>query len=183
MEGLLQCQYLVKITYNISMEITFTPIGTIHSPFHDPAGMPIQPAGCLGVQGWIDLLPDYQACLKDLDQFSHIYALYHFHKSGGWSAEVVPFMDSNPRGLFSTRAPRRPNPIGLSVLKLEGISGCRLEVSNVDILDGTPLLDLKPYVPQFDMVENLKIGWLQDKADVVKTQVSDRRFIDDQQVK
>jgi tRNA-Thr(GGU) m(6)t(6)A37 methyltransferase TsaA len=161
------------------MEIKFTPIGFIHSPFHEPAGMPIQPSGCQGVRGWIDLQPEYQTCLKDLEGYSHIYALYHFHKSEGWAAEVIPFLDVVPRGLFSTRAPRRPNPIGLSVLKLDGVSGCRINVSNVDILDGTPLLDLKPYVPQFDMVENLKIGWLQEKVDEVSQQRSDQRFTHD----
>ncbi len=166
----------MKIIYNIVMEVTFRPIGTIHSPFTDPANMPIQPAGCRGVRGWIDLIPKFQAGLKDLEGFSHIFALYHFHKSQGWSAEIIPFLDTVARGLFSTRAPRRPNPIGLSVLKLDMISGCRLDVSNIDILDGTPLLDLKPYIPQFDLVENLKIGWLEGKAKDVQTRLSDQRF-------
>lgn len=126
------------------------PIGIIHTPFKEVAGMPIQPAGAAGVQGDVEVFEAYREALKDLDGFSHIVLLYLFHRSKGFNLQVVPFMDSERRGLFATRAPRRPNPIGLSVVELAGVGAGCLHVRNVDMLDGTPLLDIKPYVPEFD---------------------------------
>lgn len=158
------------------MEITFTPIGLIHSPFFKLEEMPIQPAGAFGVQGTIDLYPDYVAGLQDLDGFSHIYVIYHLHKSNGWKPRVIPFLDKQERGVFATRAPHRPNSIGLSVLKIESINGSQISVSNVDILDGTPLLDIKPYVPQFDGAQDIRIGWIADTIQQVKNVRTDRRF-------
>jgi tRNA-Thr(GGU) m(6)t(6)A37 methyltransferase TsaA len=150
------------------MKITFTPIGIIHSPFIKLEDMPIQPAGAQGITGSIELYPQYIPALQDLDGFSHIYVLYHFHKSRGWKPMVTPFLDKQERGLFSTRAPHRPNPIGLSVLKIDAIVGNRIQVSNVDILDGTPLLDIKPYVPQFDGADDIRIGWVRENIRQVK---------------
>jgi len=157
-------------------DITYSPIGTIHSPFKDIEGMPIQPAGAKNVEGTVELNPELAAGLKDLEGFSHVILLYHFHRSKGYSLDVVPFLDNTPRGVFATRAPRRPNPIGLSVVRLKRISGNTLHVQDVDVLDGTPLLDLKPFVPKFDNRETERVGWLSDKADNADLMKADRRF-------
>ena len=158
------------------MEITFHPIGIIHSPFTDLAEMPIQPQGEASSPGTIEIYPDYTAGLKDLDGFSHVVLLYYLHKVGSMQLRVVPFLDSEPRGVFATRAPVRPNPIGLSVVPLQKIEGNVLYVDRMDALDGTPLLDLKPYVPEFDDRSEVRIGWLEQargKALLVK---SNNRF-------
>jgi tRNA (adenine37-N6)-methyltransferase len=158
------------------MEITFNSIGSIHSPFKELADMPIQPAGAQGIKGTIEVDLQFIPALQDLEGFSHIYVLYYFHKSTGWKPKVIPFLDKQERGLFSTRAPHRPNPIGLSVLKVEGVAVNRILVSNVDILDGTPLLDIKPYVPQFDGAEDIRIGWVEENIHQVGKVKTDRRF-------
>lgn len=158
------------------MEVTYRAIGTIHTPFGDVQGMPIQPPGAAGVRGRVEILPEYALGLKDLDAFSHVILVYHFHRAGPPQLTVVPFMDSQPRGLFATRAPRRPNPIGLSVVRLLGIEGNVLHVEGVDVLDGTPLLDVKPYVPQFDGPPVARTGWLEAKGDQVRTRRADDRF-------
>jgi len=156
--------------------IEFEPIGTIRSPFMEPKGMPIQPPGASGVQGTVEIDEEYRAALKDLDGFSHIILLYHFHRSQGFAPHVVPFMDSQPRGLFSTRAPRRPNAIGLSVVRLKRIEGGVLFIENVDVLDGTPLLDIKPCVPEFDAPSDVQVGWLEQAKNRVSQQEADDRF-------
>jgi len=153
-----------------------TAIGTIHSPFRELADMPIQPSGAKGVIGHIELLPEYVPGLKDLDGFSHLIVLYHFHRVTRSELLVTPFLDPDEHGVFATRAPTRPNPIGLSVLQLNGIDGNRLEVENIDILDGTPLLDLKPYIPDFDRVDQARTGWLEKRAHLAASHRSDRRF-------
>ncbi|HCJ10883.1 MAG TPA: tRNA (N6-threonylcarbamoyladenosine(37)-N6)-methyltransferase TrmO [Clostridiales bacterium] len=158
------------------MGIELEPIGVIHTPFTDLEGMPIQPAGAAGVRGRVEVFEEYRAGLKDLDGFSHIILLYYFHRSRGYELEVVPFMDSEPRGLFATRAPRRPNPIGLSVVQLDGVEDGVLLVQNVDILDGTPLLDIKPYVPEFDQPDRVRTGWLERTGRTVAERRSDDRF-------
>jgi len=158
------------------MEITYRPIGRVHSPFQDIAGMPIQPAGAPGVQGTVDLLDEFAAGLKDLGGFSHIILVYHFHQARGWSAVVKPFLDSASHGVFATRAPKRPNPIGLSVVRLLRIEGNTLYIENVDILDGTPLLDIKPYVPEFDQYPAERIGWVEKAKARVRDQTADGRF-------
>ncbi len=139
--------------------------------------MPIQPAGARGIKGMVEVFEEYRAGLKDLDGFSHIILLYHLHCSDGYELEVKPFMDNVTRGLFATRAPRRPNPIGLSVVELERVENGRLCISNVDILDGTPLLDIKPYVPLFDQQQQVKSGWLEASGAHVGSIRSDKRFI------
>ena len=142
------------------MEIKFRSIGTIHSPFNDLADMPIQPNGEASAPGTIEIYPDFSAGLKDLQDFSHLILLYHLHKVNQMQLIVVPFMDSEPRGVFATRAPVRPNPIGLSVVPLHKIEGNILFVDQLDVLDGTPVLDIKPYVPEFDAMIDVRIGWL-----------------------
>jgi tRNA-Thr(GGU) m(6)t(6)A37 methyltransferase TsaA len=161
------------------MAISFTPIGIIHTPFSTLDGMPIQPSDASDVKGEIILEPPYEEGLRDLDGFSHIILLYHFHLSKGYRLTVTPFLDNVERGLFSTRAPRRPNPIGLSIVRLVRIDGLTLHVQGVDVLDGTPLLDIKPWVPGFDVRENARAGWLDDKQQDSRSLKSDRRFVED----
>jgi tRNA-Thr(GGU) m(6)t(6)A37 methyltransferase TsaA len=156
--------------------IPFLPIGIIHSPFHDLAGMPIQPTSDVSAPGTLDIFPEFVPGLKDLDGFSHLILLYHLHHAGPARLEVTPFLDSQPRGIFATRAPTRPNPIGLSVVKLTRIEGNILYVEDLDILDGTPLLDIKPYIPEFDFHPEVRIGWLEQARGKVKPMASDNRF-------
>jgi tRNA-Thr(GGU) m(6)t(6)A37 methyltransferase TsaA len=158
------------------MSITYTPIGTIRSPYQDKADMPIQPTGAGGVKGSVELLAEYTNGLADLDGFSHIILLYHFHRSEEFQLKVVPFMDSEQRGLFSTRAPKRPNPIGLSIVQLERIEDNILHINNVDVLDGTPLLDIKPYIPEFDAQTDVRTGWFKQSRETVSQYRSDERF-------
>jgi tRNA-Thr(GGU) m(6)t(6)A37 methyltransferase TsaA len=158
------------------MAIEFQPIGVIHSPHQKLDGMPIQPAAAAGIPGTVEVYPDYKEGLQDLDGFSHIILLYHFHRSQGYRLQVVPYLDTQQRGLFATRAPRRPNPIGLSVVALKGIAGNILQIENVDILDGTPLLDIKPYFPEFVDPETLRTGWLANARRNMSDQKSDDRF-------
>jgi tRNA (adenine37-N6)-methyltransferase len=163
------------------MAITFTYIGTIRTPFTTLEGMPIQPSGARDVKGEIILEPQYEEGLRDLDGFSHIILIYHFHLSKGYRLTVKPFLETVNRGLFSTRAPRRPNPIGLSIVRLVKIDGPTLHVQDVDVIDGTPLLDIKPWVPAFDGCKNARAGWLEEKQGDSRSLKSDRRFADREQ--
>ena len=157
-------------------KIVYQPIGTINSPFQNIQGMPIQPAGAKGIAGTIEIKPEYVDGLQDLEGFSHIILIYHFHLAKGYSLKVKPFMDENLRGVFATRAPRRPNHIGISVVKLVRVEGTILHIEDIDIVDGTPLLDIKPYIPEFDVHGVDRIGWLSKKADKVKRAKADERF-------
>ena len=156
--------------------VVYQPIGIIHTPFVTMEGMPIQPRGALGVPGTVDVLPEFHAALADLDGFSHVILLYHLHRVSTVKLRVIPFLDTVERGLFATRAPVRPNPIGLSVVRLRSVSAGTLEVENVDILDGTPLLDIKPYVPDFDCFDVDSIGWYASIARGLHESRSDDRF-------
>ena len=138
--------------------------------------MPIQPAGGAGIKGPVDVFEEFHPGLKDLDGFSHIILLYHFHRSHLFNLVVVPFLDSEPRGLFATRAPKRPNPVGLSIVQLDKVEDGVLHIQNVDILDGTPVLDIKPYVPEFDAQVDVRIGWLEKARKTVSSRKSDDRF-------
>lgn len=157
-------------------KVTYKPIGVIHSPFTNLEGMPIQPAGAEGIQGTIEISPEFEQGLNDLEGFSHIILLYHLHRSQGFKLTVTPFLDSQKRGLFATRAPKRPNPIGLSVVKLVKRDGNILHIENVDILDGTPLLDIKPHIPYFEPDSDIRVGWLEEVKGEVKGKRSDGRF-------
>ena len=157
-------------------KIEYQPIGVIHTPFKKLEGMPIQPSGADGVQGTVEVFQDFAAGLQDLEGFSHILLLYHFHRSAESSLIVTPFLDSEPHGVFATRAPKRPNPIGLSIVRLLGREENILHVENVDILDNTPLLDLKPYVPEFDHNPTDRVGWLGQAKGKVQNKRSDDRF-------
>ena len=158
------------------MEIIYSPIGRIHSPFTSLSGMPIQPRGAADVEGHIEIYPQFRQGLRDLDGFSHIYVLSHLHAHSGYSLMVTPFLDTKARGLFATRAPKRPNPIGLSVLRLKEVTEEGLSVLGVDLLDGTPVLDIKPYVPEFDANEKCRKGWLEGRAERAGAHKSDGRF-------
>ncbi len=158
------------------VEIKFKPIGLIRTPFDDISGMPIQPTGAEGVRGTIDIFPEYVPGLMDLEGFSHIILLYHLHKIKSASLVVRPFLDSKEHGIFATRAPRRPNPIGFSVVKLVEIQKESLSIENVDILDRTPLIDIKPYLPEFDHFAADRLGWYETVQGKVATHRSDSRF-------
>ena len=154
----------------------FSPIGVIYTPHRDPKGTPIQPVGAKDVEGIIELERKYVEGLKDLEGFSHIILLYHFHKSKKYSLRVKPYMDKELRGLFSTRYPGRPNPIGLSVVRLNSICENRLYILDVDMLDGTPLLDIKPFIPEIDNRESARIGWLENRVNKMSETKSDGRI-------
>jgi tRNA (adenine37-N6)-methyltransferase len=151
-----------------------TPIGIIHSPFREAEGTPIQPVYAEGFDGEAELFPEYQEGLDDLAGFERIWLLYGFDRAPTPRLRVVPFRDAVARGVFSTRAPCRPNPIGLSCVRLIQVSGRRIVFSGADILDGTPLLDIKPYVPEFDAFPGARAGWLDGPGNRLKR--ADGRF-------
>ena len=154
------------------MQVTYRPIGIIHSE-HTVAGKtPIQPTYAQGCKGQVEVFTEFAEGLKDLDGFSHIYLLYHFHQSSPQVKLIVkPFLQDIEHGIFATRAPCRPNAIGLSVVELEKIEGRILHVNGVDILDSTPLLDIKPYTAKFDLHDIKKNGW----HDEVDEQTAEKR--------
>ncbi len=158
------------------MNIVYKPIGIIHSPFKDIKGMPIQPSRSDGTGGTVEIFPEFVKGLADLEGFSHITLLYYFHKTSGFSLTVTPFLDTRKRGVFSTRAPRRPNPIGLSIVRLTGIEKGVLKIENIDVLDQTPLIDIKPHVPEFDHPPADRIGWLAQAEKNMHIKRSDDRF-------
>lgn len=156
--------------------ITFRPIGTITTPFKESRGTPIQPWAARSMAGTVTLLPEYVEGLQDLEGFSHIFLIYHFHLSKGFTSKVKPFLDDQIRGVFATRAPSRPNPLGVSLVRLKGVQGNKLHVLDVDMLDGTPLLDIKPYVPEFDYAPEARVGWLENHLDKLRSARDDGRF-------
>jgi tRNA-Thr(GGU) m(6)t(6)A37 methyltransferase TsaA len=157
-------------------EIEYKPIGVIHSPFKEPKGTPIQPAGAKGTNGIVEIFPEYAEGLKDIEGFSHIILLYHFHLSKGSTLLAKPYMDNETHGVFAMRGPSRPNPIGVSVVCLVRVEGNILYIRDVDILDGTPLLDIKPYIPEFDIREVKRIGWLEKNVRKLSTSKDNGRF-------
>jgi tRNA-Thr(GGU) m(6)t(6)A37 methyltransferase TsaA len=162
----------------VNEEIIYRPIGVIRTPFATTDGMPIQAVAAKGVTGRVELLPEFAEGLADLEAFSHVILLYHLHKIEGFKLTVVPYLDNRPHGIFATRSPKRPNPIGLSVVRLTGVDRdtATLHIEEIDVLDGTPLLDIKPYVPKFDVKEADRIGWFDGKVERVNEVRSDRRF-------
>lgn len=156
--------------------VTYTPIGTIETPFTSREGMPIQASGGKGIRGRVRLLPDYAEGLQDLDGFSHLILIYHFHQTRESHLVVTPFLDKTPRGVFATRSPNHPNPVGLSTVRLLAVNGTVLDIEDIDILDGTPLLDIKPYVPAFDHRQPERLGWLEQAGNEVDHTRADRRF-------
>ncbi len=138
--------------------------------------MPIQPKGASGIKGYILINEKFIEGLQDLEGFSHIYLLYSFHKTTRTELLVTPFMDNQIRGVFSTRSPLRPNHIGISVVQLEKIEGNKIIIEDIDILDGTPLLDIKPYIEKFDAVKESASGWLKASDKTIRKRRSDNRF-------
>lgn len=150
------------------------PIGVIRSPHKTKEDVPRQSYLSKDI-GELEVFPEYEDGLKDIEGFSHLVVLYIFHKAEGFALHVKPFLETNLRGVFATRHPRRPNYIGLSVLELLERNGYRLRVKGIDVIDGTPLIDLKPYVPRFDVRKNVRIGWLEDKVDENSQHMLDTR--------
>ncbi len=156
--------------------IKYKPIGIIHSPFKEPKGTPIQPAGAKGINGTVEVFPEYAEGLKDIEGFSHIILIYHFHLSKKSPLKVKPYMDKEAHGVFAMRGPSRPNPIGISIVHLVKVEDKILHVQDIDIVDGTPLLDIKPYVPEFDVREVEETGWLEENLYKLSTSEDDGRF-------
>jgi len=146
-------------------EYVFQPIGIIHTPHKDPSHTPIQPVFSKGIRGSVELFSEYVDGLKDLDGFSHIYLFYYFDRSTEVKMKVKPYLEENVHGVFATRTPHRPNKIGMSIVKLLEMRDNILEVEEVDILDGTPLLDIKPYIKRYDLREDVRSGWQDDIPD------------------
>ncbi len=148
-------------------EVVFRPIGVARTPFADKADAPRQPRAAEGVQATLELFPGhgFEDALEGIEAWDHLWVLFLFDRAEGWRPKVRPPRSARKRGLFGTRAPRRPNPIGMSVVKLVAVDGLRLTVADVDLLDGTPILDLKPYVPWCDAIPDANQGWLERPED------------------
>jgi tRNA-Thr(GGU) m(6)t(6)A37 methyltransferase TsaA len=157
-------------------EVVYVPIGVVHSPFKVAQDVPIQAAAARGVKGSVEVAEEYADGLKDVEGFSHLILVYHFHLAQEYSLLVKPFLDDELRGLFATRAPSRPNSVGVSVVRLIKREKNVLHIQNVDIIDGTPLLDIKPFVPAFDQRDATRIGWLTRKIDEMHSSRDDGRF-------
>jgi tRNA-Thr(GGU) m(6)t(6)A37 methyltransferase TsaA len=157
-------------------EIKYKPIGVVHSPFRKPKGTPIQPSAAKGISGTVEVFPEYAGGLKDIEGFSYIILTYHFHLSRGASLTTKPFMDNEERGVFAMRGPSRPNPIGISIVRLVRVEDNIIHIQDVDIVDGAPLLDIKPYVPEFDVREVEKSGWLEKNVYKLPSSKDDGRF-------
>ncbi len=145
------------------MEISMQPIGIIHSPFNDKEQTPIQASRSQAI-GTVEVYPEFSDGLQDIEEFSHIYLLYVFHNSSGYSLQIKPFLDDQEHGLFATRYPYRPNPLGISTVRLLFRQANVLTIEGVDVLDGTPLLDIKPYVPDFDLRTDVRAGWYETRS-------------------
>ena len=158
------------------MEITLRPIGYLETRFNDIADMPIQPSVLADTRGKAVLDEKFVPGLKDLDGFSHIILLFLLHKISGYQLEVVPFMDTLPHGIFATRSPKRPNRIGMSIVRVESVVGNIVHFKGVDMLNGSPLLDIKPYYSYFDQQTQVRNGWLEGKTLRPENLRSDKRF-------
>ncbi len=157
--------------------VTFTPVGVVHSLHKELSGMPVQPPSAAGIAGEIEIFPEFAEGLLDIEGFSRIMVFYHLHRSAGPLLSAIPFLDTVPHGVFASRIPRRPNPLGFSVVRLLSRDRNILKIADVDILDGTPVLDIKPYVPEFDSYPNESSGWFAGKLDDMSSKRSDDRFV------
>ena len=178
--------------------IKFREIGVIRSPFKEPGGMPVQPKAGRWAKGMVEVFPQFAEGLADLDGFSHIVLVFNLHRSKPkppeganpfifkfrlllglekpYKLKVIPFMDTVERGVFATRAPRRPNAIGISTVRLERVEGNKVFFQDCDIIDGTPLLDIKPYFPEIVDGDPLRFGWSESTIDDIDKVRSDERF-------
>lgn len=155
--------------------IVFRPIGYVRTPFSAAAGMPIQSVRSNDADGTVELFPEFADGLRDLEGFDRVWLIYFFHRAAAPKMMVRPFLDTTERGVFATRAPVRPNAIGVSVVRLLGIVGACLQIAEVDMIDGTPLLDIKPYVPEFDSFSPERIGWY--RTALASNAIADDRFM------
>jgi tRNA (adenine37-N6)-methyltransferase len=157
--------------------VTYVPIGVLRSPYAALDGMPLQTVAATEVEATVDLDARVHGALRDLDGFSHLWLIAHLHRVDGWTPEVTPFLDDDrPRGVLATRSPRHPNPVGLSLVELLAVEPGALRIRGIDLLDGTPVLDVKPYVPLFDAREDVRTGWFADAAERVRSVRSDARY-------
>jgi tRNA-Thr(GGU) m(6)t(6)A37 methyltransferase TsaA len=145
--------------------VSYQPIGIIHSPFKENVGVPRQAVGASDINGTIEIFDEFSAGLKDLDGFSHIVVIFHLHMVKRPSLKAYPPWDGREHGVFATRSPYRPNPIGVSVVSLESVDKNILHISGIDMADGSPVLDIKPYVPDLNPTKNVRIGWLTDNVE------------------
>lgn len=157
--------------------VLFSPVGVVHSLHKELYGMPVQPPSAAGIAGEIEIFPEFAEGLLDIEGFSRIMVFYHLHRSAGPLLSAIPFLDTVPHGVFASRIPRRPNPLGFSVVRLLSRDRNILKIADVDILDGTPVLDIKPYVPEFDSYPNESSGWFAGKLDDMSSKRSDDRFV------
>ena len=157
---------------------TFQPIGLIRTPFAEPEGLPIQGALRPDLEGRVELFPEFTDGLKDVEGFSHLILLYMFHKVSGYVLTACPFLDDTPRGVFAIRGPRRPNPVGMTVVRLLRREANVLHIAGIDMVDGSPLLDIKPYIPSVDAHYNVRTGWIGEKMrNKGRTKRADGRFV------
>ena len=169
MEGLLDSRVVEPIVYR--------PIGYVSSPHTELNGMPLQAIADASGTSTIEVSSPHGGCLADLDGFSHVWVIAHLDEVVGWDSTVRTFLDNEQHGTFATRSPRRPNPVGLSLARIVSVASNRVVVEGLDLLDGTPVLDLKPFVPLFDTAsDDVQIGWFELHADGVFTRTSDDRF-------
>jgi tRNA-Thr(GGU) m(6)t(6)A37 methyltransferase TsaA len=157
-------------------DITCRPIGVIRSPHTEKKDTPIQPVFAKGVAGQVEVLPQYEEGLRDIEGFSHIYLLYAFDRADGTRLSVVPYLGDTERGVFATRAPCRPNALGMSLVRLLRREGTVLDIEDVDVLDGTPLLDIKPYIGRYDSRDDARSGWQEDVDDDTARELGRRGF-------
>ncbi len=156
--------------------ISFNKIGKIKSPYKIKEGTPIQPNAANDMKGELHLNKELIEGLKDLDGFSHLVIIFHLHLSTGYKLTVKPYLDNTLRGVFSTRAPHRPNQIGMSTVKIDKIASNVIYFTGVDMLDGTPVIDIKPYIPYITPQENVRCGWLEDRLERFDNTKADTRF-------
>ncbi len=157
-------------------EITYEPIGFFRSPFSDIKGMPIQPVGGMDYEGSIEILAEFRDGLKDLEGFSHLIVLSHLHRIKGYDLLVKPFLDNNYHGIFATRSPKRPNPVGFSIMEIRQVTATGVDLRGIDVIDGTPVIDIKPYVADFDIWQASRFGWFEGKSGQATRHKSDDRF-------
>jgi len=158
------------------MNIIFNSIGIIHSPFKTVEKMPIQTSAGKNIKAEIKIYPEYENGLSDIEGFSHLYIIFHMNMSINYKLKVIPFLDTVERGIFATRSPARPNPIGLSLVELISVKKNILNIRGVDMLDGSPVLDIKPFVPEFETYDSIRIGWFEGKTEKAMNILSDGRF-------
>lgn len=157
-------------------DICYRPIGKLHSPYKSPKGTPIQPFSAEGVKRRVEIFPDYRAGLEDLGGFSHVILIYYFHMAGESDLEIKPYMDDECHGVFATRSPARPNPVGISTVKLNKIEKGVLYLEDVDVIDGTPVLDVKPSVVEFNQPDEADRGWLEENVHKLEESKDNGRF-------